>query len=152
MYRRTVDSDTYPTHAAKYDGDHNTFANCRKYGNSARNSRAVRPLKARTTAAGASVGPTRTNRCTWSGMTSLATISQPCSAAICSTSSPQRAATRPPRTRRRYFGHHTKCNPSEHTPPGVRRNRRSDIRRTLRNNTDKTNDHTLFTSPDPPDG
>ncbi len=37
---------------------------------------------------------------------SLATISQPYSSAICSNCSPQRAARRPPRTRRRYFGHH----------------------------------------------
>ena len=65
---------------------------------------------------------------------------------------PQRAATRPPRMRRRYFGHHTRCSPSEHTPPGVRRNRRSDMLRTLRNGTDKPTDPTLVTSPDSPDG
>ena len=53
-----------PTDAAKYAGDHNTFAKFRRCGNSWRSTRAVRPLNARTTAAGASVGPTRTNRCT----------------------------------------------------------------------------------------
>jgi hypothetical protein len=42
--------------------------------------------------------------------------------------------------------------PSEHTPPGVRRNRRSDMLRTLQNRTDRTHDHTLVTSPDSPGG
>jgi hypothetical protein len=59
---------------------------------------------------------------------------------------------RPPKIRRRYFGHHTKCSPSEHTPPGVRRNRRSDMPQTLRDQTDKTNDPTLITNPDSQDG
>ena len=40
---------TNPTEAAKYDGDHNTFANRHRYGNSARSTRAVRPLNAGTT-------------------------------------------------------------------------------------------------------
>ena len=48
---------------------------------------------------------------------------------------------------RRYFRHHTTCRPGEHTPPGVRRNRRSDMPPTLRNGTDKTHDPTLFTCP-----
>ena len=65
---------------------------------------------------------------------------------------PNRRATRPPRIRRRYLGHHTTCSPSEHTPPGMRRNRRSDIPCTLRNGTDKTTNHRPFTSPDSPDG
>ena len=72
-----------------------------------------------------------------SGMTSLATISRPCAPAICSCSSPQRAATRPPRIRHRYFEHHTTCSPKEHTPAGVQRKLFSDTPRTLRGDTDK---------------
>ena len=60
-----------------------------------------------------------------------------CSLVTRSGRSPQRAATRPPRIRRRYFGHHIRCSPKEHTPPGVRRNRPSHTLRTLRNDTDK---------------
>ncbi len=64
MSRRTLDSDTYPTEAAKHDGDHNTFANHHKHPNPARSTQAVRPLNTRTTDAGTSVAPTRTNTCT----------------------------------------------------------------------------------------
>ena len=57
-------------------------------------------LNVRTTDAGAFVGPTGTNGCTRSGMTFLATICQACSWAACSSTSPQRAFRRPPRTGR----------------------------------------------------
>ncbi len=73
--------------------------------------------------AGASTGRTRTNRCTWSGMTSFATICHVFSAAISSNSPSSRPATRPPSSRRRRFGHHTRCRPSDVTPPADRRNR-----------------------------
>jgi hypothetical protein len=56
----------------------------------------------------------------------------------------------PPRTRRRYFGHHTTRRPSEHTPPGVWRNRRSDTPQTLRNDTDKLTTTRCSPAPIPP--
>ena len=47
-------------------------------------------------------------------------------------------------------GHHTKCRPSEHTPPGVRRNRRSDMPQTLRDGTDKLTTTRCSPGPIPP--
>ena len=108
--------------AVKYDFDQRT-GRWRNHANSRRNTRDVCPLSARTTSAGESIDETRTKMCTWSGITSLATIAQPCSSAISMSKEFNRAATRPPSTRRRYFGHHTRCNPSEVTPPALERNR-----------------------------
>jgi hypothetical protein len=116
MLRRTVDSETSPTDAAKYDDEHHTVANRPGYPNSCRHTRAVRPVNARTTRAGTSVEPTRTNRCT---------------------RSPALRRHPPRRTRHRHFADHTTCRPTEHTPPAVRRNLLSDIPRTLRSDTDK---------------
>lgn len=122
MYRRTACSDTYPTDAAKYDGDHNTLHRASQE-NSRRNTRAVRPFNLRTTSAAASTRRTRTKTSTGPGTTSFPTITQSFSTAIRSNSSFSRRATRPPSSRRRYFGHHTRCNPNELTPPAERRNR-----------------------------
>jgi hypothetical protein len=95
--------------------------------NSARSTRDVRSLNRRASSAGESLGRTLTKMCTWSGITSLAAISQALSKAISSSSSFNRAATRPTKSRRRYFGHHTTCKPSELTPPAERRKRVEDM-------------------------
>ncbi len=130
MYLRTVDSDTYPTDAAKYDFDHNTGLRPSQ-GNSARNACEGRPLNGRTTSAGESVARPRTKMYRWSPITSLATISQPWSSAIFTSSPFNRAATRPPIILRRYFEHHTTCRPRDVTPPQERRNRAVDIAQSL---------------------
>src|SRR3977135_3873210 len=58
-------------------------------------------------------------------------ISQPFSVAFCSISSRSRTPTRPPSTRRRYFGHHTTCSPRSYTPPEYRRTFRVTVTRSL---------------------
>jgi len=128
MYRRTVASQTYPTEAATYDFDHKTRRRP-SHASSARSTREVRPVNLAATSAGESVGRTRTKMCTWPAITSRATICQSFSAAISSSSSFRRSATRPPRTRLRYFGPHTTCKPSDVTPPAERRERASDMTR-----------------------
>ncbi len=87
------------------------------HANSARSTLLVRPLNRRTTSAGEPVRRTLTKTCTWSGITSLAAIS--------SKSSSRRIAIRPLSSRYRYFGHQTRCNPSDDTPPVLRRKRDS---------------------------
>ena len=59
-------------------------------------------------------------------------------------------ANTPARNAAPIFRHHTRCNPSAHTPPGVQRNRRPATLGTLQNRTDTTHNHTLVTSPDTP--
>jgi hypothetical protein len=148
MQRHAVDPGTEPTEAAKYD--QHALASRSGCENPPRSIRAAQPLNFRTSSVGASVGPIRTNTCTGSGMTSLPTIRQPRSAALCSNSSSSRRATRPPRIRRLYFRHHTTCSPHRahraacaakpalrHATNVTKRHRQS-------------RDHTLFTSPDPP--
>ncbi len=126
MHLRTVCSETYPTDAPKYDFDHRTWG-APSQGNSERRIRLVRPLNARTTSAGEPVGRTQRKMCTWSNMTSEATISHWCSSAIWVSSSSRRRANRPPKIRWRYFVHHTRCRPSEVTPPALRRSREDDM-------------------------
>ena len=126
MHRRTVCSETYPADAPKHDFDHRT-SRVPSQGNSERRIRLVRPLNARTTSAGESVGRTQRKMCTWSKMTSEATISHWCSSAIRVSGSSSRRATRPPKIRWRYFGHHTRCRPHEVTPPALRRSREDDM-------------------------
>ena len=51
------------------------------------------------------VGGTSRSRCTWSGMVSSSITCPPHSMTTCPMSCLSRASTRPPITRRRYFGH-----------------------------------------------
>jgi len=68
------------------------------------------------TNAGESFGRVLANRCTWSGITSHATIRHSCSAALASISSRNRTATGPVSTCLRYLGHQATCRPMSYTP------------------------------------
>lgn len=103
-------------------GPHRLSGRCQ--GNSERRPGEVWPFSAVTTSAGPSAGQTRTNRCTWSGITSSATISHPRSSVISTRSPANRSVTRPPRNMHlRYVGRQTTCRPGELTPPAERRKR-----------------------------
>lgn len=90
-------------------------------GNSSRSTREVKPLNRFAMYEADDFGSCSTNRCTWSGMTSSATMSHPRSSAFRRIDSSRCSATHPPSTRRRHFGHHTTCDPRSYTPPENRR-------------------------------
>lgn len=121
MYFSTAAADTVPADAAKYDDDHKVGIRDFRCGNSSRSTREVKPLNWLATYEAEDFGSCLTKRWTRSGVTSRVVISQPRSSAFCRISSSRRSATRPSRTGRRYFGHHTTWSPRSCTPPENRR-------------------------------
>src|SRR5215470_2781962 len=80
-------------------------------------SRRNRYVKRLTIAATERVGSAATNRCTWSGITSISCTRNPYSVATSLTSSFSRRSTGGTRTGRRYLGHHTTWYFRLHTAP-----------------------------------
>src|SRR5215470_14370505 len=107
MYLRTAASVTAPTVAAKSDRLHSVGNRERKGAISCRRNRDVAPLKRLTISATERVGSAATNRCTWSGITSISCTTNPYSVATALTSSFSRRSTGGTSTGRRYLEHHT---------------------------------------------